>query len=102
MRQEDLRDAEKALEYLTSEVSKTSLVEIRESIYQLIQAQLETQMMAKISNDYVLKIIDPPFFPEDKSKPTRSIICVLGTIMGFLLACLLVLFRYYALGREAR
>jgi LPS O-antigen subunit length determinant protein (WzzB/FepE family) len=95
LRNRDVKESNQALEYLKTELSKTSFVEIRESINSLIKAQLETQMMAKINEEYSLAIIDPPFIPEQKSKPIRSIIVILSTIFGGFLSVMIVLGRHY-------
>ena len=95
MREKDLQQSSDALEYLTSEISKTSLIEMKSSMNQLVQSQLETQMMAKISTDYAIKVIEPPFIPEIKSRPSRSLISLIGTILGFVLGVFLILIRYY-------
>ena len=68
-RQVDIAKSSQALSYLKKELSKTSLVEIKRSINQLIESQLETQMLAKINEDYSLIILETPFVPERKSKP---------------------------------
>ena len=95
LRQKDLKQSSDALDYLIAEISKTSLVEIKSSINQLIQSQLETQMLAKISTDYALMVIEPPFIPEKKSKPSRSLICLFGIILGFVTGILWVLRQHY-------
>lgn len=100
LRKKDMDESKQGLEYLTSELSKTPFVEIKESINALIEAQLETQMLAQINQDYILIEIDPPFIPEQKSKPRRTFICVVGTILGGLLSLLIVLIRHYSFGEE--
>ena len=102
LRQKDLKQSSDALDYLIAEISKTSLVEIKSSINQLIQSQLETQMLAKISTDYALMVIEPPFIPEKKSKPSRSLICLLVTITGFVLSCLWILIRHFAFNEKSK
>ena len=97
LRNKDLREASDAIAFLTSEIPKSSLITMKDAISQLVQSKLEMQMMAKISTEYVLKVIEPPFVPEKKSKPSRSIICILGTLLGGMLSCLWVLIRYYIL-----
>jgi len=99
-REKDIGTSNKALSYLKEELSKTPLVEIKESINQLIKAQLETQMMAKINEEYSLVMIEPPFIPEEKSKPNRSVIVVLATMLGGLLSIIIVLFRHYLLDKQ--
>jgi len=63
---------------------------------QLIEEQTKTIMLANVSKDYVFDIIDPPVVPERKSKPSRALICVLGTLLGGMLGVVLVLVRHYA------
>ena len=100
IRKKDMEESKQGLEYLTSELSKTPFVAIKESINTLIEVQLETQMMAQINQDYIFVEIEPPFIPEQKSKPTRSYICVVGTILGGILGVLIVLIRHYSFGEE--
>lgn len=99
-REKDIDASNKALNYLKIELSQTPLVEIKESINQLIQTQLETQMMAKINEDYSLVIIEPPFIPEEKSGPNRAMICVVATLLGGMLSMIIVLIRHYYVGKE--
>ena len=95
MREKDLQQSSDALEYLINEISKTSLIEMKSYMNQLIKSQLETQMMAKISTDYALKVIEPPFIPERKFSPSRSLISLVGTMLGFVLGIVWILIRHY-------
>ena len=70
---------------------------MKDAINELLQSQLEMQMLSKINKEYILKVIEPPFIPEEKSKPLRALICILGTLLGGMLSCLWVLIRYYIL-----
>ena len=85
---------------MKEELSQTPFVEIKDSINQLIKAQLETRMMANIHEDYTLVMIEPPFSPEQKSKPARALIVVLATMLGGLLSVMIVLVQHYLLGKE--
>ena len=98
-REIDIDSSSKALSYLKIELSQTSLVEIKKSINQLIEAQLETQMMANIHDEYSLISLEPPFIPEEKSRPGRTIIVILATMLGGMLSVIIVLFRHYSLGK---
>ena len=100
LRKKDMEESKQGLEYLTSELSKTPFVEIKESINALIEAQLETQMMTQINKDYILIRIEPPFIPDKKSKPTRSFICIVGTAFGGFLSLCLVLIRHFFFREE--
>jgi hypothetical protein len=63
--------------------------------YQLIEEQTKTIMLAEVSKEYVLKTIDPANAPEEKAKPKRALIVVLGTMLGGILSVLFVLIRYF-------
>ena len=80
---------------LPSTPTEDDLLEIKDSITALIGAQLETQMMAKIDEDYTLSILEPPFVPEEKFSPRRSIICIFGTFLGGLFAIFYILMNHF-------
>ena len=90
-RQIDINDTSKALKYLEQELASTSLVEIKKSINQLVEAQLETKMMASIHEEYSLVTIEPPFVPEKKSRPVRSLIVIFATILGGIFSVIVVI-----------
>ena len=94
-REIDIEGANKALTYLNQELSGSPQVELKKSITNLMEGQLETKMMASIHDDYVLMTLEPPFIPERKSGPVRSLIVILSTISGGLLSFMVVLFRRY-------
>ena len=98
-REIDIDSSSKALSYLKIELSQTSLVEIKKSINQLIEAQLETRMMASIYDEYSLISLEPPFIPEEKSRPGRSFMVILGTMLGGIFSVIIVLIRHYSLGK---
>ncbi len=91
----DVNSSDKALVYLREQLARTPQVEIRDSISKLIENQLETQMMASIHDDYILMTIEPPFIPEKKSGPVRSLIVIISTLLGGLLSAGIVLVREY-------
>ena len=69
--------------------------------FELIQSQTETVMLAEVRPEYVFKTIDPAVVPEEKSKPSRALICVLGTLLGGILGVVIVLIRHYARSEAA-
>ena len=95
LRNKDLRESSDAINFLTSEVNKSSLITMKDAINELVLSRLEMQMMAKVSNEYVLKIIEPPFIPEKKSGPSRALICIVITLAGGIFSVLLLLIRHF-------
>lgn len=93
---QDVAEAEKSIEYLREQVTNTSLADLQAVFFDLIQSQTETVMLAEVRQEYVFKTIDPAVVPEEKSKPSRALICVLGTLLGGMLGVVVVLIRHYA------
>ena len=96
IRAEDVGEAEASIAFLEAQREQTSLVSLDEVFAQLIEEQTKTIMLANVSKDYVFDIIDPPVVPELKSKPSRALICVSGTLLGGMLGVVLVLVRHYS------
>lgn len=93
---QDVTEAEKSIEYLKQQVANTALADLQAMFFELIQSQTETVMLAEVRPEYVFKTIDPAVVPEEKSKPSRALICVLGTLLGWMLGVVIVLIRRYA------
>ena len=96
-RANDLKESELALEYLKSQLVTAENNEVLKSINQMILAQLKTQMFVNVRNDYLVKEIEPAYVPESRFSPSRSAICILGTLIGGLFSLLIVLIRFYLL-----
>ena len=84
------------ISYLEDQISKTSLAEMREVFYTIIEEQTKNKMVAEASPDYAFLSVSPSMVPEMKSQPKRALICILGTLLGGMLGVLLVLIRHYA------
>lgn len=94
---QDVSEARRSIEYLTQELERTSVRESRTLLFDLIQTQTETVMLANVRDEYVFKVIDPPLAPLKKSGPSRATLCIVITFLGFILGCLAVLSRDFFL-----
>ena len=95
IKNKDLNEAESSIEYLNNQLSLVSQADIRKSINILIEAQLKKLMLANVKEYYILQPLDLPYIPEEKSNPPRALICIIGTIFGFILTVSFVLIRHY-------
>ena len=84
------------ISYLEAQIEKTSIAEMREVFYTIIEEQTKNKMVAEASPDYAFVAVSPSMVPEEKSQPKRALICVLGTLLGGMLSVLLVLVMHYA------
>jgi uncharacterized protein involved in exopolysaccharide biosynthesis len=96
VRFQDVDEAERSIEYLKQQAAKTSLADLQTVFFELIQSQTETVMLAEVRPEYVFKTIDPAVVPEEKSKPSRALICLLGAFLGGMLSIVIVFIRRYA------
>ncbi len=95
MREIDKLDAENSIKFLSEASNKTSIQSVKLVISKLMESQMQTLMIANSNQDYVLKKINSPIVPEEKSGPFRALICIIGTILGFILSVITVLIQYF-------
>lgn len=100
MREQDISEAERSITYLQEQVRQTNIADLQAVFFGLIQKQTERVMLAKVRDQYLFKTLDPAVVPELKAKPKRALICVLGTLLGGMLALLWVLVAHYWNNRE--
>ena len=84
------------IEYLEAQIEKTSITEMQEVFYTIIEEQIKSQMLAEASPDYAFVAVSPSMVPEEKSQPKRALICILGTLLGGILSVLTVLVLHFA------
>ncbi|MCL2919645.1 Wzz/FepE/Etk N-terminal domain-containing protein [Shewanella litorisediminis] len=99
MKERDVAEAMRSTEFLNKQIELTNVSDIRVILYKLIEEQAKTTMFAEVRDEYVFKTIDPAVVPEDKFKPRRALICILGTFLGFMLSMAIV-FTRVALGNR--
>lgn len=95
MRDQDKTEAQRSIDFLSEKLLETQLADMQTVFYQLIEEQTKTIMLAEVSNEYVLKTIDPANAPDEKAKPKRALNVILGTFFGFMLATIIALSRYF-------
>ena len=83
------------IQYLEAQIQKTSIAEMREVFYTIIEEQIKSKMLAEASPEYAFVTVSPAMVPEEKSQPKRALICILGTLLGGMLSVLWVLVRHY-------
>ena len=89
MRVQAVSMATSSLNYLNDQISKTNISEIKIVLSELAKSETQKIMLSKSSPEYVFKTIDKAFAPEIKISPRRSIICIIGALVGFSLSLLI-------------
>ncbi len=86
IRQEEISDANKSIDYLEAALEGTKVLETKKMFYQLIEQQHRTKMLASVKEEYAFKVIDPAIVPERKYGPNRALIVVIFALLGGVLA----------------
>ena len=89
MRDKDMNEATNSIGYLQQQVETTTIVGMQEALYELIEEQLKITMLAEVREEYAFSFVDPPLVPEQKFKPRRALICIVGTFAGGFLGAIL-------------
>jgi uncharacterized protein involved in exopolysaccharide biosynthesis len=79
----DEAEAKEAIAYLNKQLEKTSLSELKNVLSRLVEEQTKTIMLVNISDEYLLRTIDPAVAPEKKVRPKRFLIALLSGLIGF-------------------
>lgn len=95
MRDQDRQTALQSIAYLNSLAPTVNYEEIKKALSSLQQEQMKRLMMVEANENYIFKILDSPIVPEMKVKPQRSLIVILGTMLGMMLSVLGVLAFHY-------
>ena len=95
MQQRQVSKVANNIQYLKDQVSQTSIAEMQAAFYSLIEEQIKSKMLAEASPEYAFVTVSPAMVPEEKSRPKRALICVLGTLLGGIVSVFWVLSRYF-------
>ena len=95
MQQRQVDKVTNNINYLQAQIEKTSIAEMREVFYTIIEEQTKNKMVAEASPEYAFVAVSPSMVPEQTSQPKRALICILGTLLGGMLSVLLVLAMHY-------
>ena len=100
LRTDSIQESQKSLEYLQSEISKTSNTRSQAILSSLMQEHTEKIMLANVRQEFAFKFIDPAVVPEEKSGPSRRGITLMGLIIGAILPILFILIRSFFQNQE--
>ena len=94
-RARDKLEAESAMNFLYAQMALTSYTEIKEVVAQVLKQKMQQLALIEANEFYVFSYLDQPAVAKEKIEPSRSSICILGALFGFMLGVLIVLVRSY-------
>jgi len=95
IQKQDRDEATKSINYLNDKIKETNVADMQSVFYQLIEEQTKTLMLAEVSEEYVFKTLSSAKVAEEKTKPKRALIAILGFMLGGMLAIIVVLIRHF-------
>jgi uncharacterized protein involved in exopolysaccharide biosynthesis len=103
IRAQKIGEAERSLKYLEEQIRQTSLTEMHDSLYKLVESETKQSMLANVREEFAFRIIDPATAPELRVSPKRAILLGIGLMGGFMLGLGIILVQnYFSVMRIAR
>jgi uncharacterized protein involved in exopolysaccharide biosynthesis len=80
-----MEESKRNIEYLTEQLPKTNVVEVQRVMYNLIETETKSLMIATGRPEYAFTIIDPAVPPKERARPYRTLIVLVGAVIGMFL-----------------
>jgi uncharacterized protein involved in exopolysaccharide biosynthesis len=77
-----LDDAKRNVAYLNEQVARTNDVELRRIMYNLVENETKTLMLANARAEYAFTVIDPAVAPDIRISPRRTLMVLFGLVIG--------------------
>ena len=84
MRDKAIAEAQHNIDYLTAEAAKTNIVDVKEGIYSFLLDQIKREMLARGTEEYAFKVVDPAVVAEKPSSPKKIVWLLVGACLGLL------------------
>lgn len=104
MREQKLADIDRSLDYLRVELAQADLVELRQAIAKVMEAQVNERMIAYTRADYAFRVLDPARAPDPDRPvfPNKALIIVISTVAGALLGLFAGMLTIYVSSRRRK
>jgi uncharacterized protein involved in exopolysaccharide biosynthesis len=95
LRAKAIEEASASLEYLYAQLDSTAVMESREMLYRLIEAQMGKLTIAETKPDFAFEVVDAAVEPDLKSfvRPRRVAAVIIGAVTGLLIGILHAVLR---------
>jgi uncharacterized protein involved in exopolysaccharide biosynthesis len=89
-----LAESNRNVAYLNEQLKHTNDVQLQRVIYDLIESETKTLMIAYERPEFAFTVVDPAVAPEVRTSPRRVIILALAAVLGFLIGAGVALSHY--------
>jgi uncharacterized protein involved in exopolysaccharide biosynthesis len=91
IRRRAIDNASRNIDYLNKQVARTNDVELQRVMYNLIESQTKTLMLANGRDEYAFTIVDPAVAPEKRVSPRRTLMTLTGFVIGLVFGAVVAL-----------
>jgi uncharacterized protein involved in exopolysaccharide biosynthesis len=88
IRSSAIEESTKNIAYLNKQISQTTVVELQRVMYNLVESETKTLMLANARSEYAFTVVDPAVPPERRISPKRTVIVAVGLVTGLMLGLL--------------
>ncbi len=88
-----IAQSERNIAYLTDQAAKTDVVGVKQAIYAILQTEISKVMLARGTNEYAFRVIDPAVPPEREFAPQKLLWISGGGVVGLGISVFIVLIR---------
>jgi uncharacterized protein involved in exopolysaccharide biosynthesis len=85
LRTRALEESQRNIDYLNEQLARTDVIEMQRVMFGLIESETKTLMIAKGRTEYAFTVVDPAVAPEIRAKPRRTVIALIGAVLGLLI-----------------
>ena len=93
LRTRAIAESKASIAYLNGQVSQTDVIDVRKVMYELIENETKSLMLANAKTEYAFTTIDPAVPPEIRFSPRRTLMVLLGLAIGMMLGVIGVFLR---------
>jgi uncharacterized protein involved in exopolysaccharide biosynthesis len=88
LRDRAMNESKASLTYLNRHVEQTNVLDLKRVLYNLIENEEKTLMLANARTEYAFAVVDPAVSPEARFSPRRTLMVLLGVALGLFIGTL--------------
>jgi uncharacterized protein involved in exopolysaccharide biosynthesis len=100
LRARALDEAKRNIAYLGEQASAATSVEVQRAMYNLIESETKKLMLANGRAEFAFSVVDPAVPPERRLRPRRTLMALVGGLIGLFLGAVGVLARAAMVARR--
>tara|TARA_Y100001970_G_scaffold246015_1_gene313531 strand:- start:14284 stop:15246 length:963 start_codon:yes stop_codon:yes gene_type:complete len=102
LRSKKIDEIDKKINYINEKLSSNQIESVKEFFSKELETELAKRIIAVNKTDFIFKVIDEPSLTLKKTKPSRSIIVIFSTFIGFIFSIIIISFMSILNGHDSK